>query len=73
MLTMDGQHAFKIQCLADMTVASIAATWLLTPSLEVHGILVPPGGVRTATTMGDLAVAQQPYTIVRLERPRESQ
>ena len=70
---MDGQHAFKIQCLADVTIASVAATWLLTPTLEVHGHLVPPGGVRTATTMGDLAAAQQSYTIVRLERLQESQ
>ena len=73
MVDIGGQHVFRIQCLEDMTVASVAATWLLTPSLAVHGQLVPPGGVRAATTMGDLVAAQQPYTIVRLGGLQESQ
>ena len=68
-----GQHVFTIQCLEDMTVASVAATWLLTPSLAVHGQLVPPGGVRAATTMGDSVAAQQQYALVRPGGLQESQ
>ena len=67
-----GQHVFTIQCLEDMNVASVAATWR-GGGRQVHGQLVPPGGVRAATTMGELVAAQQPYTIVRLGRLQESQ
>ena len=67
---MDGQHAFKIQCLADMTIAAVAVEGCLNPTLEVHGLLVPPGCARTATTMGVLVAAQQPYTIAIRKAPR---